>query len=266
MQIRRLSVLMMTSAVVASQAAGASPIAYEGFQPSFPIYANGGTGFSGPWTQGGFNAFASGYVPTAGSLCSAGLPTSGGSISADAFSAINGAIRNLARPLGQDNTTVYLSFLLRPEGTLNSGLFGGFFGLTLNGSLGNDLFIGKPGGGAGGEYVLETRGGTGQVPSGTPAVVGRTALLVVKAEFLLGNDVFTLYANPSRSGSEPASGVVKTDLDLGAVSKIGIYSTGAFSVDEIRIGATYADVVPTHGRGRQHDAQGCHADDHEEDR
>jgi hypothetical protein len=29
--------------------------AYEGFGPSFPIYANGGTGFSGPWTQGGFN-------------------------------------------------------------------------------------------------------------------------------------------------------------------------------------------------------------------
>jgi len=228
-----------------SQPARASQIAYEGFGQSFPIYANDGTGFSGPWAQGGFNVFASGYTANEDSLFYPALQDStGGSISGGAFSAINGAIRNLSQPLGADNTTVYLSFLLRPDGALGNGIFNGFFGVTLNGSLFNDLFIGKPGGGATGQYVLETRGGFGQVPSGTSADEGRTSLLVVKAQFLPGNDIFTLYTNPTPGRPEPTSGAVKSDLDLGVVSKIGIYSSGAFTVDEIRIGTTYDDVVP----------------------
>jgi hypothetical protein len=239
-----------------SQPARAGQMVYEGFGPSFPIYANGGAGFDGPWIQGGFNAFASGYVPLDGSLCFGPLKTSAGSISGGAVPAINGAVRNLAFPLGQSNTTVYLSFLLQPKGTLNGGAFNGFFGLTLNGSLGNDLFIGKPGGGAQEEYVLEARGGARQVSSGTPVAVGRTALMVVKAEFLPGNDVFTLYTNPPR-GPEPSSGTVEADLDLGSVSRLGIYSTGAFVIDEIRIGTTYADVVPAHRKGGHHDSHGC---------
>jgi hypothetical protein len=45
------------------------------------------------------------------------------------------------------------------------------------------------------------------------------------------------------------------------VSAIGIYSTGAFSIDEIRIGTTYADVVPTsHPWGRNF-FEGCDDDD-----
>ena len=85
-------------------------------------------------------------------------------------------------------------------------MFNGFFGVTLKGSLFNDLFIGKPGGGALGQYVLETRGGSGQVPSGTSTDVGETALLVVKAQFQSGNDLFTLYTNPKPGEPEPSSG------------------------------------------------------------
>jgi hypothetical protein len=222
--------------------------------------------------QGGFNAFASGYVPKESSLCFARLETSGGSISAGAFNAINGAIRNLSQPLGQANSTVYLSFLIQPQGTLNNGVFNGFFGLTLNVSLGNDLFIGKPGGGAEDQYVLEARGGAGQIPTHVQVKVGRTALLVLKAEFLAGNDVFTLYTNPTPGRPEPARGITKTDLDLGSVSRLGIYSTGAFVMDEIRIGSTYAEVVPTARHPRRHDdrdsheSDDCHDDDHGDER
>jgi hypothetical protein len=260
---------MAFGVVVLSPAVRANQVVYEGFGPSFPIYANDGAGFSGPWTQGGFNAFASGYVPKENSLCYARLETSAGSISGGPFSAINGAVRSLAQPLGQDNTTVYLSFLIQPQGTLNEGVFDGFFGLTLNGSLGNDLFIGKPGGGAEDQYVLEARGGSGQIPSNAHVKVGRTALLVLKAEFLSGNDVFTLYTNPTPGRREPASGVTKTDLDLGLVSKVGLYSTGAFVVDEIRIGTTYADVVPTERQWHHrdaHDSDDCREDDRHDDR
>ena len=253
-----LSLAAVVSAVILSQPARASELAYEGFRPSFPIYANGGTGFAGPWTQGGFNAFASGYTPRERSLCYPKLqPNAGGSVSGDAFPAINGALRNLAQSFGVNGTTVYLSFLVQPRGNLNEGAFNGFFGLTLNGSLGNELFIGKPGGGALEQYVIENRGGGGQVASGTPAITGRTTLLVLKAQFMLGNDVFTLYTDPTPGRPEPASNVVKTDLDLGVVPRIGIYSTGAFTIDEIRIGTTYADAVPSGDHTPDPDFPGC---------
>ena len=260
-----LAILAASAVLVVSAPVGASQVAYEGFRPSFPIYANGGTGFNGPWTQGGFNVSGSGYTPIEGSLCFAKLPASDGSVSGPAFSAINGAVRNLAFPLGQDNTTVYLSFLVQPQGTLHAGVFRGFFGLTLNGSLGSELFVGKPGGGADDQYVLEARGGAFQVPSGTSAVVGRTALLVVRADFRPGKDVFTLYVNPRLRDPEPSSGAVEADLDLGVVSRVGLYSTGAFAVDEFRIGTTYADVVPVSGNARFHESHGCQDDDHDDD-
>lgn len=258
-------VVVGLSVAIPSTQARASQIAYEGFRQSFPLYANSGTGFAGPWTQGGFNAFASGYTARERSLCFKNLRAGeGGSVTGEAFSAINGAVRNLEQPLGASGTTAYLSFLIQPRGSLNEGVFNGFFGLTLNGSLGRDLFIGKPGGGTPEQYVLEERGGLGQVSSGVPTVVGRVTLLVVKAQFQAGADVFTLYVNPTPGQPEPGSNVVKTDVDLGAVSRIGIYSTGAFAIDEIRIGTTYADVVPTAGKKSHHDdddddneARGC---------
>lgn len=262
----------MAACFLLESPAQASQVAYEGFSLTFPSYDTG-NGFSGAWAVGGFNAFAAGYTSSDGSLFyvnghgkaggqgngddanhgKAGLQTSGGSISGGAFSAINGAIRNLAQPLGTDNTTVYISFLIQPQGALNNGIFNGFFGLTLNGSFAQDLFIGKPGGGAVTDYVLETRGGFGQISSGIPAAVGQTALLVVKAQFLSGNDIFTLYVNPVPGQPEPATGAVKGDLNLGKVSAVGIYSSGAFALDEIRIGTTFADVTPAHDGDGRHD-------------
>lgn len=253
MRQRLLTVLFVSltaTLLIVSGPARASQIAYDGFGESFPAYASGGVGFSGPWIQGGFNVTASGYTQNPFSLSYPSLVAgTRGSVSGSAFDAINGAIRNLLQPLGADGTTVYLSFLLQTNGTLDQGVFNGFFGVTLNGSLFNDLFIGKPGGGAMDQYVIETRGGSGQVPSGTSTNVGQTTLLVLKAQFLPGNDVFTLYTNPKPGQPEPSGGAQKSDLDLGRVSAIGIYSTGAFTVDEIRIGTAYEDVVPKNGQG-----------------
>ena len=249
--------LTVLALLVLGSPARAAQIAHEAFTPSFPIYANGGSGFAGPWKQGGFNAFASGYVPLDRSLCNARLRSEGGSVSGAAFQAINGAIRDLAQPLGAG--TVYVSFLIQPLGTLHAGIFNGFFGLTLNGSLGNELFIGKPGAGGVAQYVLENRGGAGQVLSNGTTTIGRTTLLVLKAEFLPGNDLFTLYVNPAVGQTEPASGAVKADLDLGTVSRIGIYSTGAFAIDEVRIATSYAEVLSS-GDVPRDDSQGCLVD------
>ena len=244
-----LFVSLTATLLIVSGPARASQLAYDGFGESFPAYANGGFGFSGPWAQGGFNVSASSYRQNSSSLIYPSLATgSVGSVSGDAFAVISGAIRSLGQPLGTDGTTVYLSVLLQPNGTLGQGIFNGFFGVTLNGSLSNDLFFGKPGAGAADQYVIETCGGSGQVASGIATELGQTTLLVLKAQFQSGNDLFTLYTNPKPGQPEPSSGAQKSDLDLGKVSAIGIYSTGAFTVDEIRIGTAYEDVVPKSGQ------------------
>lgn len=160
----------------------------------------------------------------------------GGTVCPDA----NGVFQNLALLQAKDGSTIYLSFLIQPQFNLNGDDVYNYFGITLNGEL-NQLFIGKPGADATDKYVFETLGGNGQVPSGVTPSVGQTAFIVVKAQLLSGNDAFTLYVNSGQS--EPASGAIKTDLDIGLLSGIGIFSYGApFCVDEIRVGATYKDV------------------------
>ena len=93
-------------------------------------------------------------------------------------------------------------------------------------------------------YVLEEVGGAGQVLSSVTPAVGKTVLLVVKAEFAAGNDTFTLYVNPAPGSPEPVTGAVKSDLDVGLTDFLLIYSGGAFSLDEIRLGETFESVTP----------------------
>lgn len=240
-----LSITAAVSIVVLSQPARAAQIAYEGFRPSFPVYASGGTGFTAlPWA-------GSGYTTRAKSLCFTKLAASEGGSVAGEFAS---ATRTLAASLGANGTTRFISFLIQP---LNESDFS-FFGLGLFGSTGGALFIGKPGGGAVDQYVIEDFGGANQINSGTPVVVRRTALLVVKLQFDLGDDVVTLYVDPTPGRPEPGSTAVKQNLDLGTVSGISTQSFGALSaIDEIRIGTEYADVVPSGDNQPDGDFLGC---------
>jgi hypothetical protein len=54
---------------------------------------------------------------------------------------------------------------------------------------------------------------------------------------------------------------VEADLDLGVISRIGIYSTGAFAIDEVRIGTTFAEVVPTGPHTPHGESHACEHDD-----
>ena len=56
-----------------------------------------------------------------------------------------------------------------------------------------------------------------------------------------------MYTNPTPGAAEPSSGTVKNDLNIGTLSSLVIYSGGAFSIDELRVGTTYADVTPASG-------------------
>jgi hypothetical protein len=246
---------MIAVLLLASASAQAALNAYEpfGYSPAGADLNGRGAppsfGFSSPWAPGGFNASVNTNYDLAGdSLSFGGLVTGGGRTTSLPTAAIAGLTRNLSAPLGAAGTTQYLSFLLRPEGTLHAGAFNGFFGLTLETPGEPELFVGKPGGGAIGNYVIEDRGGSGQSVSNFLATPNQTVLLVLKAEFNPGgaaNDRFSLWVNPTPGGPEPGSfSTIKNNSNLGSVTGLTIYSTGAFSIDELRVGDTFADVTP----------------------
>jgi hypothetical protein len=247
---RRLASLIVASAAcLFPLAAEAALLAYDGFNyapAGSDLSGNGGGfGFSTPWRPGGFNAsINTNYDVQTGSLSFGGLVTGGNRASTAAVTAIAGLTRDFVTPLGVPGTTRYASFLFRPEGQLNAGAFNGFFGIVLEQPVEPELFVGKPGGGTIDRYVLEDRGGSLQVASSTAPAVGETVFLVLKSQFTAGNDQFTLYVNPTPGGPEPGAGLVKNNSNVGTVAGLTLYSTGAFSIDEFRLGETFADVTP----------------------
>lgn len=240
--------ILLCATVAGTGSASAALLAYEGFNYGSPgadlVGQNGGTGFSGPWVAGGFNAsISNNFDRNSLSIPASGLSTSGGSVLAGVRNdAISGVSRTLTTSLGSVGTTAYVSAVLQPAGVIGAGLYSGFFGLTLESPTEPEIFVGKPGSGTN-NYAIEERGGSNQRVTTTAAVVGQPMLLVLKAEFKAGADTFTLYLNPTPGAPEPASGFV-LNATVGSVSALTLYSTGAFSTDELRVGQTFADVTP----------------------
>ncbi len=233
---------MSHAALIAADSFDYSPV------QSDLVGKNGGIGFNQNWFAGGFNiGLSTNFDIAQGSLSYPGLETSGNRVSSIAVGTISGVARAFPQIINSSqSTTRYLSFLVRPEGVVGSGAFNGFFGVYLDGNvIGSepDLYVGKPGGGQLSRYVLEDRGGSNQIASSLVPVSGQTSLLVVKAQFTPGADLFTLYNNPVPGLAEPLTGTQKS-LNIGTTTGLVIYSSGAFSIDEIRWGETFADVTP----------------------
>jgi hypothetical protein len=241
-------------------AAAATPsvVAYESFAYRFKESETnvidslgGGIGFLGTWqksirgTSGARHAIVSDSLEYPGASRPR-LRTEGGACRVDPA---ENALLWTSRPLSRehsghlDGEIRYLSFLVRPEGVLGEGALAGYFTVGLLGTR-SAVFAGRPGGDRMDRYVIETQGGGGQVASDVKPTLGKTALLVIKIEFKPGNDVFTLYVDPPLGAGEPAVGARKMDEDIGAPGEVVLYSTGAHSLDEIRFGRTYAEVVP----------------------
>jgi hypothetical protein len=240
--------------LVASSPAVGQVIAYDGFNYAAGTNLNGlngGTGWANAWSEPNFGTGnPNDNVPEtiqAGSLSFGSLATSGNRVVTGGRFSYD--IRNLGTALGAAGTTRYASFLLRrdtvgPDPGNNGPDYGGLvFGDENNP---NSLFVGKPGGGTLANYALENGNGNGQVSSTRPEVLGTTALLVVRFDFTAGNDTFRLYVNPTPGEIEPSvADATKTDLNIASLVGVSI-STGAaatWSVDEIRVGNTFLDVV-----------------------
>lgn len=241
-----LRFLMAFSVVVMFARRTDADFSYEGF--AYPVnsalvQSNGGTGFAGSWNAGGFNAVRTDFVVGNTSLSYLNLATSGLSVSTTDNSTINGIQRAIPNSFSSEGTH-FLSFLIRRDNTL--GAFNGFGGLYLDGAA-NDLFVGKPGelDATGNQWVLENRGGGGLVSSGMSAVVGDTTLLVLRMErSALGSDSFSLFVNPVLGDANPRPNAVKSDLNIGSISNVVLYTTGAYTYDEIRFGDTLQQVLP----------------------
>lgn len=218
-------------------------IVYEPFDYSpvgSPLVSqSGGFGFSGAWFSVGSFTIGSGSLPYP-SLSSAGQYTRVG-VSATAQT----QMRRLSTRLGLPFTSRYVSYLARPGGTLGAGAVNGYFGLLLDTTLGSDLFVGKPGGGDTARWVVEDAGGVGQISTRSNVIVGAVTLLVLKIEFLPGNDRISLFLNPTPGQPEPATPLaVRTDRDLGDILNIGFTSTGQWEADELRVGTTWESATP----------------------
>lgn len=248
MKLRTLALLAFAIAICTFKSTQAEMIASESFEypfgTSFIGVGGSGAGFSTNWIEGGRNAQLSSLRVQTGSLTYSGLQSLGNSVTGiSSPSTIYGAHRQTSQLfVGASNgQTTWMSFLIRQNET--GGSFGGFGGIYIGNStneLDPKLFIGK-GGDASNTWLLENLGGGGQIRSNTSVVKGQSTLLVVKMETLQGLDRFTLFVNPDGS-SEPQSGFVKSDLDLGTANRITMYHGGLFAFDEIRIGTTFSDV------------------------
>ena len=220
---------------------------FDGASGTQLLGSNGGVGFAGVWHAGGFNADSANtteYAVSVGSLGSENQQQSGGHVDVGSLSSVGGIRRSLAEPIGTDNTTKYISVLMEPTGVVGAGAFGGFMTLYLDSVTGADLTVGTDGTAP---YGLSNRGGSGTFNSTVAPVTDERVFLVVKAEFLPGNDRFTLYVNPTPGDfTEPGGDVIKNDVDFAIIDAIVLYSTGAVAYDEIRIGETYASVVPAY--------------------
>jgi hypothetical protein len=237
--------------LLAATPAQATLIAYEGFDYASGIDIRGQSGGTG-WAAG---SSWSGYDPnytwpgivTSSSLSYGSLAIQGNALTTATTpgpTLSSSAIywRNLPQ-FGQEGTTLYVSFLFRPEPG-----FGVYGGVNLTDDYGNGIYVGKSGADGYNNYGLE--GPLNVIDSSSvPVTAGETAFIVLKSQFLAGNDIYSIFVNPTLDGEESATpSASKTNFDpanplIGTTFQFNNY--GYYTIDEIRVGTTYADVMPT---------------------
>jgi hypothetical protein len=207
---------------------------------------NGGTGWGGPWSD---TCCAGSTRTTASGLSFGALAVTPGAATTPAGpppppETISIHSRAFGTSFGADNTTLFFSFLLRPDAN-----FGFYAGINL-GHTGSDFFVGKSGFIPGtttpvANYSLEGGGMIAQ--SSVAAVAGTTVLLVMRAQFHDGiADLLDLYVNPTPGGALPAASDATLALpDVGSLDFLFINNASGWTTDEIRLGDTFASVSPT---------------------
>jgi hypothetical protein len=226
--------------------ANAALTAYEPFNYTAGTFANNtpatGTGLTGNWSCGANGTIGTGLSYTALTVGNNAL-SSGGSRQ----------LVGLSSPLSSG--TKYISFLFKASGNMGGNIDGVFFPNNNATCLWFGFGLG-PFSGAQGQLGLGSMTTAGTAAQGATSLkqVGlgtyaSTYLIVLKIDFDTSgvNDTITVYTNPVANVGAPgvpAAGTLTT-YDVGTISKIGLNVQGgaSISVDEIRVGDTYGDVV-----------------------
>jgi hypothetical protein len=235
---KALALCLVATLALGPWAAGqAAPTVYEGFAGYTAgtdlIGQDGGSGWGGPWEGFGSGPMANATRP---GLAFGDLAQADGAARTGPPDPSAGVVywRGLPEPIADSGDPLYLSVLLQPQ----TG-FGSYGGINLG-----DLFVGMSGSNNN-RYALEGPN-VGQIDSSDiGAVAGETVLLVIEALLLTGPDQVSLFVNPTPG--EPLPGVadaIKTNLNLSGTDTVQINNGGAWTTDEIRLGATAADVLP----------------------
>lgn len=259
----RKSLAALTAAVAVSTLVGsanASAIVYEPFAQTSGGNLNNtaaGTGLSGNWS-------ANGLTINSGSLSYGSLPTSGNQVfdsapgGGDQASVSTGtSLGNATTGLLSDGSTLWFSFLVnagtgsndKQEFTIGTDGIGSMFsGILANSGSGFGVRIEK-----GQIYAASFSGGAITKAKTNGGLGGSTTQLIV-GEFISGAtgsdaDTLNLYT-PSSSDLSSMGSVVSTvsaALDQGSFSTLAFGFRGgggsaSASLDEIRVGGSYADV------------------------
>ncbi|MFK8110994.1 MAG: DUF2341 domain-containing protein, partial [Rubripirellula sp.] len=218
--------------------------AYDGFDYVVGSLdgANGGSGWATAWTTltgSSANVVASGLTDPTGDLA-----TIGGAAQMDTSSLFKQS-RELQTAIGMDGTTTWFSFLV--EADTSSG------GISLHvgddGGSDDTVSIGTSGDG----FLLAKNASPISGASSISNVIndGQTYLLVARIDFASGDDTVTLFIDPTPGLASPDTGgaltTQLTGLDLGTFTEVGWiggFSSNNSTVDELRVGNSFADVAP----------------------
>ncbi|WP_145286633.1 PEP-CTERM sorting domain-containing protein [Pirellulimonas nuda] len=254
----------------------AAAVVYESFdytEGANVVGQNGGVGFDGAWT--GVESAGAGTTNTkiGTGLSFGALEVAGGSVDRQNRAGRGVINRTIAAgPLSQftpDGSTVWFSLLM--DRTAIIGGDGGFAGNTYAtlvfgdtafadassnsapANTGNALGVGFVGTGAGTDFsLIEVQGvayAGGTLSTDGPLAVGDTTSFIVgKIDFAANgsSDTLTLYnvTDPGLALPAAAFATLSVDLDQSGFNLVSIADPMTSVFDEIRFGATLADVTP----------------------
>ena len=248
----RLGAVACSLGVFAS-VAHAAVISHEAFSyaADTPLNGkNGGTGWQSAWSGAG-TVFAAGRAFP-------GLVTSGNALravgnnlaSVRSFTPTGFAELRTNGRFGLDGTELWLSFLARRDTDFT---IADFAGLTLADGGSQELFVGCVAGASRWSMQLLDLGGApgNTTPAANaPLVTGETALLVLRLRFGVSGtqDRVELFVNPPPGVTPTTPDAARTGADI-RFNQVRLQSgssrTAAMSFDELRLGESFADVVPT---------------------
>ena len=241
-----------------------SQVAYEGFDyVSASLESqSGGSGWGLNWSS---NIYVSPI--SSSSLGYGALATSGGSVTFGPASVTTVYTRQLASTFGASAVggTLWMSLLyLNTAGSTAAEARIGFYGnmtadasglntATASGGLPHPVDVGRPATGGSADEISLYSGST-IFSTGIATPRGAEAAFLLMRFTLTGDanpDTVSLWVNPNISLGEGSLGAAQatftsgtSDMDVVNGLRFQTPNTGGFSIDEIRVGTTFADVTP----------------------